>query len=147
MSFLTNTIRHNSIMTTVGQRLASHVNTLSHLVLIEHNWINKKTTANKQTKELISLKDFFFFFFCHIAHYIIFFRKFSVCHSDDMFSCYYRACIAIAILFILSASGIFIRTIRSLVVEKHATKVSNSLSLTCNISLKRRKKHLYITSQ
>lgn len=33
-----------------------------------------------------------------------------------------RACIAIGILFLLSASGIFIRAIRSLVVEKHAVK-------------------------
>lgn len=33
-----------------------------------------------------------------------------------------RACIAIAILFVLSASGIFVRAIRSLVVEKHAIR-------------------------
>ena len=39
-----------------------------------------------------------------------------------LFHC--RACIAIGILFLLSASGIFIRAIRSLVVEKHAVKVS-----------------------
>ena len=68
---------------------------------------------------------FFFFFVFHVTHYVIFFRKLFVCRSNDLFSFYYRACIAIAILFVLSASGIFIRAIRSLVVEKHAIRVSN----------------------
>ena len=41
-----------------------------------------------------------------------------------IFAFYCRACIAIATLFVLSASGIFIRAIRSLVVEKHPIRVS-----------------------
>ena len=35
----------------------------------------------------------------------------------------FRACIAIGVLFILSATGIFIRALRSLVVEKHPIRV------------------------
>lgn len=67
---------------------------------------------------------------CQDIDYYLFFLK-ALCLSRHMAFIFllfclffrFRACIAIAVLFILSATGIFVRALRSLVVERHPIRV------------------------